>query len=146
MFVTYEQFGLYVGATPDGRRAGAPLADSVGAMQGTDLEGPTSLLSSCASLPQNLGIGTLVLNLRVDPAIMKSSEGRAKLKALIQSYFKLGGLYLQVTCVDAELMRQALDNPELHPGLMVRIGGYSEYFNRLSRGLKLELLKRTEHK
>ena len=115
-------------------------------MQGTDLDGPTSLLSSCASLPQKLGIGTLVLNLRIDPAIMKDKAGRSKLKSLLQSYFKMGGLYLQVTCVDAETMRRAVDKPELYPNLMVRIGGYSEYFNRLSPGLRRELLKRTEHR
>ncbi len=146
MFVTYEPLGLHVGATPDGRRAGAPLADSAGAMQGTDLDGPTSLLSSCASLPQSLGIGTLVLNLRIDPSIMKDGQGRGKLKSLIQSYFKMGGLYLQVTCVDAETIRRAVGSPELYPDLMVRIGGYSERFSKLSPGLRMEILKRTEHK
>lgn len=145
MFVTYTGYGAYVGATPDGRRNGEPLADSAGAVQGSDLEGPTSLLSAAASLRHDLGTGTLVLNLRLDPAAFTSPGGRAKLKALIQTYFKLGGLQLQVTTVNPQLLRDAIQEPRKHANVMVRIGGYSEYFTRLPGELQSEVLKRIEH-
>ena len=145
LFTTYPWLGSWVGASLDGRKTGDPLADSAGAMQGSDLEGPTSLLASCASLRHDLGTGTLVLNLRLDPSILKTPSGRTSLKALILTYFKMGGLQLQVTAVDPAILREAIKDPQRHPNLLVRIGGYSEYFNRLAEDLKLEVLKRIAH-
>jgi formate C-acetyltransferase len=61
------------------------------------------------------------------------------------AYFHRGGLQIQVSVMDAETLRKAYDNPQDYPNVMVRIGGYSEYFNRLSKTLQLEVIKRTEH-
>ncbi len=146
LFVTYADLGAQVGPTADGRRGGTPLADSVGAMQGTDLAGPTALLRSCAALPQDAGIGTLVLNLRLDRELVTSPEGRARLKALIQAYFAGGGLQVQISMADSALLEAALANPDDYPQLMVRIGGYSEYFRNLPDDLKREVIKRTIQK
>jgi len=144
MFVTYTMYGEYVGATPDGRRAGAPLADSVGPQQGTDLQGPTSTLLSCAKIPQKMGIGTLVLNLRFGRRIFADRESREKVKALLKSYFAMDGLQVQVSVADQEVLKKAARDPEAYPHLMVRIGGYSEYFRYLSEALREEVIKRTE--
>jgi len=145
MFVTYAALGANIGATPDGRLASSPIADSVGPMQGTDRDGPTSMLSSTAFLPQSKGIGTLVLNLRLDKKLFKSPGTRKKVKELILSYFNLGGMQLQINVIDSDALRKAIDSPEKYDNLIVRIGGYSEYFNRLSDDLKKEVLQRTEH-
>lgn len=145
LFTIYAEQGQDIDATPEGRQAGDPIADSCGPMQGTDLDGPTSMLSSAALLPQGRGLGTMVLNLRVSPALLGSSGLRAKLKALLQSYFAMGGLQVQITALDSEAIKAAMLHPNRHPDLIVRIGGFTEYFNRLSPELKKEVLRRTEY-
>lgn len=145
MFVTYGMYGEPVGATPDGRLAGTPVGDSAGPVQGRDRNGPTAMLSSTASLQQCHAPGTLVVNLRVSKNLLSTADGRSKLKSLIRTYFKMGGLQLQVNVVDQDILRDAIDHPEKHNDLIVRIGGYSEYFNYLSPDLKLSVLERTEH-
>jgi formate C-acetyltransferase len=145
MFVTYAQAGKGVGATPDGRLADAPLADSAGPVQGRDLHGPTACIKSLGAIPHRLAPGTLVVNTRFAKAHFQSPDGRAKLRALFRTYFDLGGMQMQVNVVDQELLRDAVAHPEEYPNLVVRMGGYSEYFSRLSQELRETLLERTEH-
>ena len=141
----YAWHGSYVDASADGRKAGAPVVDSIGAVSGTDHKGPTALLNSVARLPSSLGIGTLVLNVRLERSLAASPDKRPKLQSLIRGFFAQGGLQLQPTLIDQQTLKKACENPDAHPELIVRIGGYSEYYNRLSRDLQLEVLKRTEH-
>ena len=145
IFTTFDYHGKYIPATPDGRKRGEPIADSIGPMQGTDIEGPTAMLLSTGGIPQMKGAGTLVLNLRLDARFLREPESRRKVKELIQGYFNLGGMQIQLTVVDAELLADACKHPGKHPNLIIRIGGYTEYFDRLSDDLKREVLKRTAH-
>jgi formate C-acetyltransferase len=139
-FVTYEQAGSIVGATPDGRAAWEPLCDSLGAVHGKDVKGPTALLSSTAKLPLERITGTPIMNIRI-----KKENLPTLLKPLVLTFFEKGGMQLQVSCLSREDMLAAMENPEKHSGLIVRVGGYSEYFVRLSRELQETILKRTEH-
>ena len=145
LLTSYAWHGSYVDASADGRKAGAPVVDSVGAVSGTDRNGPTALLNSVAKLPSRLGIGTLVLNVRFQRSLASSSSKRPKLQSLIRGFFARGGLQLQPTLIDQETLKKAYETPDAYPELIVRIGGYSEYYNRLSRELQFEVLKRTEH-
>ncbi|MBM3498963.1 MAG: hypothetical protein FJX74_09865 [Armatimonadetes bacterium] len=145
MFVTYVSAGASVGATPDGRRAGEPLGDCIGPIQGRDTHGPTAMLKSVARLPLRLAIGTPVLNLRLPKGLFDSREERGKLRDLIRTFFDLGGLQLQLSVVDRAELEDAIAHPERHGDLIVRIGGYSEYFVRLSPELQQSVLERTEH-
>lgn len=145
MFVTYADAGLPVSATPDGRLSGSPLADSAGPVQGRDKKGPTAMLKSVASIPHYLAPGTLVINIRFIKSIFKSKEDRAELQNLIRTYFDMGGMQLQINVVDQEILKDAIAHPENYQDLIIRIGGYSEYFNRLSEALKQTVLERTEH-
>jgi pyruvate-formate lyase len=145
MFTTYAAAGAPVGALPDGRRAGAPLADSAGPYQGRDRKGPTAMLRSAAALQPVLAPGTLVVNMRLSRDFFSTAEDRGKLRDLIRGYFGLGGMQLQVNVVDQAVLRDAIEHPERHGDLIVRIGGYSEYFNRLGKDLQLTILERTEH-
>ncbi|HEX2950000.1 MAG TPA: pyruvate formate lyase family protein [Armatimonadota bacterium] len=146
MFVTYGAFGRPVGATPDGRRAGTPVSDSAGPVQGRDQKGPTAMLRSVAALQQQHAPGTLVVNLRLAKDLFGNQEGRAKIISLVKSYFALGGMQLQVNVVDQAVLRDAIAHPEHHGDLIVRVGGYSEYFNVLDESVKLAMLERTEHR
>ncbi|HOJ20898.1 MAG TPA: pyruvate formate lyase family protein [Armatimonadota bacterium] len=142
MFVTYADEGQRVAATPDGRRAGEPIADSAGAVQGRDRSGPTAALQSAASLDTRHAPGTLVVNIRLSKQLFADRE---KVKALVRGYFALGGLQVQINVVDQAVLRDALEHPEQHGDLIIRVGGYSEYWTRLSRPLQESVLQRVEH-
>ncbi|NOY75671.1 MAG: hypothetical protein GXP32_07745, partial [Kiritimatiellaeota bacterium] len=145
MFVTYAAEGADIGATPDGRLAFSPIADSYGPMQGTDIKGPTSTIMSTTCTPQQKGLGTLVFNLRLDGTMFENETGRRKVITLLKSYMSEGGIMVQVTVADSRHLRDAIEHPEKYEDLIIRIGGYSEYFNRLSPELKQEVLTRTCH-
>ncbi len=145
LFVTYLWAGRTVGATPDGRNAFEVLTDSVGAVQGCDEKGPTALLKSVSKLPLWLAAGTPVLNLRFQKSLFSSDETLAKLAKLVRAFFKQGGMQIQISVLDTEEMRNAQKEPEKHKDLIVRIGGYSEYFNLLEKGLQESVIARTEH-
>jgi formate C-acetyltransferase len=139
-FTTYADAGKNIGPTPDGRDAGSPLADSLGAIHGKDTAGPTALLNSAAKLPLWKAAGTPVLNLRLRKELVLSA-----LKPLVMGYFRQGGMQIQISCLSREDILDAMEHPEKHKNLIVRIGGFSEYFNNLSRELKETVLRRTEH-
>jgi len=145
MFAVYGWAGAQVGATPDGRLAGEPLADSIGPYQGRDVNGPTAMLNSVTKLPLSLAVGTPVLNIRLGKQLLTEPPLRPKLRALIEAYFARGGMQIQINIVDQETLKDAIEHPERHEDLIVRIGGYSVRFNNLSEDLKLSLLERTVH-
>ena len=139
-FASYEWAGAQVGATPDGRKKGEPMCDSLGAIHGKDIKGPTALLNSVAKLKLSKAVGTPVVNFRIQKKYVKTA-----LRPLIAGFFMKGGMQIQVTCVSREEMEDALIHPEKHENLIVRIGGYSEYFNWLSAVEKRTVIERTEH-
>ena len=145
MFQSAAPAGRDIGATPDGRRAGAPIADSIGPYQGRDKDGPTAMLKSVTRLPLHLATGTPVLNLRLSKSMFGTPESRAKVRDLIRGYFEMGGMQVQISVADQETLRDAIEHPERHENLIVRVGGFSSKFNALSEDLKLAILERTEH-
>lgn len=138
-------FGSIIGATPDGRKAGIPLSEGISPVQGSDKNGPTAVIKS-ASKMDHLRTGGTLLNQKFTPEIMKGEEGLEKLKDLIRAYFKLDGHHIQFNIVDAEILRDAQNNPEKYNNLIVRVAGYSDYFNNLNKSLQDEIIQRTEHK
>ena len=145
LFATYAGAGQTVGALPDGRKAGTVLTDSIGPAQGRDTRGPTAMLNSVAKLPLSLAAGTPVLNIRFQKPILESRRGLQAVAALIRSFFAKGGMQIQISVVSKEEMIEAQREPEKHSDLIVRIGGYSEYFTRLNRALQDSVIARTEH-
>ncbi|MCC6446511.1 MAG: hypothetical protein IT210_24040 [Armatimonadetes bacterium] len=145
MFVTYAGAGQVVKATPDGRRAGDPISDSIGPVQGRDTHGPTAMLASVGKLSLSAATGTPILNIRLAKELFATPEGRRKFRSLVRGFFDLGGMQIQVSVIDQAVLKDAIARPERHEDLIVRIGGYSEYFNRLSPELKISVLERTEH-
>jgi len=145
MLEWYVWWGDGVGALPDGRLADEPIADSAGPYQGRDRSGPTAMLTSVARLPQHLAPGTLVLNARFSKNLFRDQESMAKLRTLVQTYFRMGGLQLQVNVIDQETLIKAMEHPESYAGLIVRIGGYSAYWRNLTESARLAVLQRSEH-
>ena len=143
VFVRMVSAGAKVGATPDGRKAHTPLADSVGPSQGRDVRGPTAMLNSVAKAPQVLAQSTYVLNIKFTPEVFRDSPG--KVSDLFRTYFRNGGQQIQVNVVDREALLKAQQRPEEYQGLVVRVGGFSDYFVRLSAELQSDVIARTEH-
>lgn len=145
LFATFGELGLNVGATPDGRLAKEPIGDSIGATQGDDIYGPTSLINSVTKLPLYNFITVPVFNIRFAKKGLKDKNTRVAINALVDSFFERDGMQMQVTVADQAELIDAVKHPEKHESLIVRIGGYSEYFNRLPEDLKYEVIKRCEH-
>ncbi len=145
LFTTYYLAGLAVPATPDGRKAGEVLADSVGPAQGRDLLGPTALFNSVVHLPLTLAAGTPVLNLRLGKRLFATDEGVHKVATLVRTFFAGGGMQLQLSVLDQAELLAAQQEPEKYANLIVRIGGYSEYFTRLNRATQDSVIARVEH-
>ena len=137
--------GAKLGATPDGRLAGNPTADSIGPTVGTALEGPTALLNSVLKLrPSIYWQGGYNLNLTISPAPATDSYLRENLLALVEAFFANGGQELQIGCLDAETLRDAKAHPDKYPHLLVRIAGFNALFAKLSPAEQDELIARAE--
>ena len=139
------EFGRMTGATPDGRKAGSPLADSLGAAQGRDRHGVTALLNSVAGLPHHLLPTATTLNVKLDPTLLDSEAGLDSIAALIEAHFRSGGQQLQFNLVNREMLLDAKRHPEQYPNLMVRVAGYSAPFTSLWGDLQDEIIARTAH-
>jgi trans-4-hydroxy-L-proline dehydratase len=137
-------FGSVIGATPDGRKAGKPLSEGISPVQGADKKGPTSVLKS-ASKMDHLKTGGTLLNQKFAPQIMADEKGIDSVKSLIRTYFKLNGHHLQFNIVNADTLKEAQRHPEDYGDLIVRVAGYSDYFNNLGKDLQDEIIERTEH-
>ena len=138
-------FGSVTGATPDGRKAHEPQSEGISPVQGTDRLGPTAVIKS-ASKMDHVKTGGTLLNQKFTPDLLENEMGVKNLMHLIRTYFKLGGHHIQFNIVSANLLRKAQLNPDEHKDLIVRVAGYSDYFNDLNEGLQNEIIARTEHK
>lgn len=145
LWKTWITCGLRVGATPDGRCLGDPTADSCGPMQGTDIEGPTSVMGAAVSLVQEKCAGTCILNLRFDASLFKTKESTSKVQQLLQVYFMQGGSQVQMNVLDTKALLDAMEHPEAHRDIIVRVGGFSDNFVLLKKRIQTEVLKRTAH-
>jgi pyruvate formate-lyase/glycerol dehydratase family glycyl radical enzyme len=137
-------FGKVMGASPNGRLAGKSISDGTSPSHGADTHGPSAVIRSLAKLDQTRSGGTL-LNLRFLPSLLKKEEDIVKLGHLIRSYFTMGGHHVQFNIVDTATLRAAQKNPEAYKDLLVRMAGYSDYFNDMNEDLQQEVIDRTEN-
>lgn len=136
-------FGKVTGATPNGRFANRAISDGTSPEHGADTHGPSAVVKSLGKLDQTKSGGTL-LNQRFMPNMLKSDEDIAKLTALIRSYFALGGHHIQFNIIDTETLYDAQKHPEEYRDLLVRVAGYSDYFNDMNLDLQMDVITRTE--
>ena len=136
--------GSMLAATPDGRKAGEPIADAISPRQGFDKKGPTAYLRSAAKLPHRALSNGDQLNIRFTPTSVEGDEGAEKLKQLIKTYFSLGGMQVQFNVVGTEALREAQKKPDDYKDLVVRIAGFSTYFVSLDKFTQDDFIRRTE--
>ena len=138
-------FGSVTGATPDGRGAHEVQSEGISPAHGADKLGPTGVLMSAAKM-DHLKTGGTLLNQKLTPSLLSDEDGITKLMALIRTYFRMDGHHIQFNVINADTLRDAQKNPENHKNLIVRVAGYSDYFNDLGEALQNEIISRTEHK
>ncbi len=136
--------GAMLGATPDGRKAGEPIADAISPRQGFDKKGPTAYLRSAAKLPHRALSNGDQLNIRFTPSSVEGDEGAEKLKQLIKAYFALSGMQVQFNVVSTAALHEAQKKPDEHKDLIVRIAGFSTYFVSLDKFTQDDFISRTE--
>ncbi|MEG1563017.1 MAG: glycyl radical protein [Bacteroides sp.] len=137
-------FGLVMGATPNGRLARKSISDGTSPSHGADTHGPSAVVKSLSKLDQVKSGGTL-LNLRFLPNLLRRDSDLAKLAQMIRTYFSLGGHHVQFNIVDTATLRAAQQTPEDYKDLLVRMAGYSDYFNDMNADLQQEVIDRTEN-
>jgi len=143
-WVMHEKLGGETGATPDGRKAGTAFADGCGPAQGRESNGPTAAILSTTSWDHSPMIGGLACNMKFSKSLLAGADARAKLRDLVLTFGRRGGFEIQFNVLDADVLRKARQNPEAYRDLAVRIGGYVDYFTRLSPQMQDEVILRTE--
>jgi formate C-acetyltransferase len=138
-------FGSVTGATPDGRKAREVQSEGISPAHGADRNGPTGVLMSAAKM-DHLKTGGTLLNQKITPSLLSDDDGIQKLMAMVRAYFRMDGHHIQFNVCDADMLREAQQDPVKYSDLIVRVAGYSDYFNDLSETLQNEIINRTEHK
>lgn len=136
-------FGEVMGASANGRLMGKPLSEGISPEKGADINGPTSVIKS-ASKMDHIKTGGTLLNQRFAPSVVKGEEGLENMANLIRAYFNMEGHHIQFNVFDKEVLLKAQQNPDEYKDLIVRVAGYSDHFNNLSRALQDEIIGRTE--
>lgn len=136
----HEIQGKDTPASPDGRTAGMPLNDGSGPVQGYDDKGPTLSLASTVAWRPSRFLGGTSVNVKINKNVKAE-----KIALLIKGYLKTHGSQLQFNIVDADTLLEAQKNPEKHKDLLVRIGGYSDFFVTIPKGLQDEIISRSQN-
>ena len=137
--------GLNTLATPDGRKAKTPLAEGCSPAHAMDKCGPTAVFKTVSKLPTHEITGGVLLNQKVTPAMLSTEENKTKLEMIIRTFFnRLDGYHVQYNVIDKETMLDAQVHPEKHRDLIVRVAGYSAFFNALSKATQDDIIGRTE--
>ena len=135
--------GAKIGATPDGRHAGEPLSDAASPTYGRDRGGATTTVLSVTKPDyRKVACGT-VINQKFSPSMFKDGN-RQKLLALIRVYFSRGGQEMQINSTSPEVLIDAMEHPENHGDLVVRVSGFSAYYVTLDRRVQKDILARTQ--
>lgn len=132
-------------ATPDGRKAHTPLAEGCSPAHAMDKNGPTAVFKTVSKLPTHEITGGVLLNQKVTPQMLATEENKEKLEMIIETFFnRLHGYHVQYNVVSRETLIDAQKNPEKHRDLIVRVAGYSAFFNVLSKATQDDIIERTE--
>ncbi|MBA4366104.1 MAG: formate acetyltransferase, partial [Desulfobacterium sp.] len=139
----HEYYGRITGALPNGRKMGESFASGISPSNGMDRLGPTALINSINRIDFTKTANGINFNLKFDSQTLRGSTGKLALKNLLSTYFRKGGMQAQVNVLDPAILLAAKENPDLYPNLLVRVSGYSAYFNDLSPKMKDEIIQRS---
>ncbi|HBE8547386.1 TPA: glycyl radical protein [Clostridioides difficile] len=136
-------FGEIMGASPNGRLCAKPVSEGISPEKGGDTNGPTAVIKSCAKM-DHIKTGGTLLNQRFAPSVVQGEKGLDNMANLVRAYFNMDGHHIQFNVFDKNVLLEAQKNPQDYKDLIVRVAGYSDHFNNLSRTLQDEIIGRTE--
>lgn len=139
----FAKFGSLTGATPDGRHAGEALSFGSGPADGRATDVTSVLLSVAQMDPDGAMCNSPILNIGLPGTYLTDEGDFEKMVAMVETYFRVGGIHLQVNCVSRETLVDAQRHPEKYPSLRVRVSGFSGYFVRLPKVIQDEIISRT---
>ena len=142
---SHTHFGGLVNALPNGRRAGETFASGFAPENGADKRGTTALLNSMNKINYKNFANGINFNIKLDASSYECDDGKSALGSLYKVFFKRGGMQVQANMLDPKILIEARDNPELHPNLLIRVSGYSAYFNDLSPKMQDEVISRSSN-
>ncbi|MDR2526225.1 MAG: hypothetical protein LBC83_08635 [Oscillospiraceae bacterium] len=136
--------GCKTQATPDGRLAFTPFSRGFSPSENTPIASVTDIIRNLQAFDLTLFPESFATELTL-PAAPDKNDATA-IAALIQTFAEYGGSTLQLNVLDYAVLRDALEHPEAHPNLTVRVCGYSQSFNSLSAQQKNEVIGRMMEK
>ena len=143
-YVSHAYLGEKTKATFDGRLAYTSFSDGCSAVQGRDTNGPTAMILSLTSWNQSKLLGGMVVNIKFNKNNLDGEKAKSFV-TLLRTFVERGGIEMQVNVVDRKTLEDAMIHPENHENLLVRIGGYSDYFTRIKPSLQQEIIQRTQY-
>ena len=139
-----ELFGAVTGPTPDGRRAGEAISFGSGPAMNHGNDAATSVLLAAAKMdPGHVMCGGAIMNLQLPASTVYDDNEFEKVVLLVETYFREGGIHLQLNHVSRETLIDAQKHPEKYPNLRVRVSGFSGYFVRMKKSIQDEIIART---
>lgn len=142
-------FGQHIGATPDGRKHYEAISANIDpartAHSHRDRNGPTAFARSVSKLDHARAASGTLVNIKFGPEIISGDQGRDDFLDFLDSYFEAGAYHVQFYVADRETLLDAQKNPDDYKDLMVRVSGFSAYFNILGKNFQDELINRTQH-
>lgn len=136
--------GAVCGATPNGRKAFAPVAEACSPSHGAEKNGPTQAALSVATLDHMIINNGSQYNQKYHPSTLAGEKGLTALADLIRTYFDAGGYHVQFNVVSADTLRAAQKNPDAYRDLVVRVAGYTAFFIDLDPDIQNDIIDRTE--
>lgn len=142
---THAYFGKITGALPSGRRKGVPFSSGIAPTNGADKNGPTAMFNSLNRIDYTKFANGVNINAKFDKKTFAGETGRNAVKSLVTTFFKRKGMQVQINVLDPDILLKAKTDPEAYPNILVRISGYSAYFNDLTPEVQDEIISRSHY-
>ena len=140
----YILYAKNVGATADGRPAGAPYASSFSPSPNAKLNGPLSAIQSFTKADLRKICNGGPFTMEIHDTVFRNDEGERKVAQLVKSYIDLGGHQIQINAINRDRLLDAQAHPENYPNLIVRVWGWSGYFCELDKVYQDHIIQRVE--
>lgn len=131
--------------TADGRKSGTPYSSSFSPSLDVKTDGLLSVLQSFTKFDLTDIINGGPLTIEIHDTVLRNDVGIKKVAMLVQKYIELGGHQLQLNSVNRDRLIDAQRHPEKYPNLIVRVWGWSGYFNELDKSFQDHIIRRTEY-